>query len=86
MVAVTRISKRLRSYLVVHGVLGQIYLRSPRPMRLRPENGECSNRWESLIFQSGFKLSKRAPINPEKQHLRRKQIHSDCESLRLLIT
>ena len=46
---------------------------------------EYSNRWESLIFQSGFKLSRRAPINPEKQHLRRKQIHSDCETLRLLI-
>jgi len=37
-------------------------------MRLRPENGECFNSWESLIFQNAFKLFIRAPINPEKQH------------------
>src|SRR5271170_6014507 len=46
----------------------RICLQSPRPMRLRPENGECFNRWESLIFQNDFKLFRRAPINPEKQH------------------
>jgi len=26
------------------------------------EKSECSNRWESLIFHKGFKLSRRAPI------------------------
>jgi hypothetical protein len=29
-------------------------------MRFFPENGECSDTWESLIFQSGLKLSRRA--------------------------
>src|SRR5262245_66500656 len=48
------------------------------------EKSECSNRWDSLIFHKGFKLSRRAPINREKQHLYQRQNNYDSESLRLL--
>src|SRR5438876_1565203 len=74
-----------RAYLPWTRFIGaKICLQSPRPMRLRPENDECSNRCESLIFQSDFKSSRRAAINPEKPHLCPRKSYYDSESLRLL--